>query len=58
MSIEENLKEIRANRFVLEDENGNEYAALDAAPHGPELWMCGENGKPHVMLSVDKDELA
>jgi len=38
-------KEIRANRFVLEDENGDMRATPAALKGGPGLRLCDKNGR-------------
>ena len=38
------VKEIRANAFILEDENGNERADLAVHEDGPKLGLLDENG--------------
>jgi hypothetical protein len=40
------IKEIRANRFILEDENGNPRDSLALAKDGRALWLMDEKGKP------------
>jgi len=47
-------KEIRANKFVLEDENGKERASLSVHQDGPRLTLMDDNGKPRVSLLVLK----
>ena len=49
------VKEIRANRFILEDENGKTRAELSLKKDGPNLSLSDENGKPRAGLTVDKD---
>ena len=49
------VKEIRANSFVLEDENGNGRAGLGVDKDGPALALYDENGKVRVLLSAFKD---
>ena len=47
------LKVIRANQFVLEDDNGKTRAVLDVAKDGvPGLYMYDDNGTPRAMLGV------
>jgi hypothetical protein len=48
------VKEVRANRFVLEDENGQVRAALSVSKDGPWLSMFDENGKTRAELRVSK----
>ena len=45
------LKEIRANRFILEDQNGKSRAELDVDKDGPGLALLDETGKqqPAIM---------
>jgi len=48
-------KVIRANQFVLEDENGKTRAALDVAKDGvPGLYLYDDTGTPRIMLGVSK----
>jgi len=49
------VREVRANRFVVEDENGNVRATLDVGKDGPSLDLRDENGKIRAMLTVWKD---
>ena len=51
------VKEVCANRFVLEDENGKVHAALivGKAGPGPVLSLYDAVGEPRAMLSVGKD---
>ena len=49
------VKEVRANRFVLEDENGKGRAVLGVDKDGPGLGLFDAAGTPRAMLSVDKD---
>jgi len=44
--------EIRANRFVLEDENGKVRAVLDVVKDVPRLSLFDENGKERAVLGV------
>ena len=37
-------KEVRANRFIFEDENGNPRASLGLSNDGRLLWLMDENG--------------
>jgi len=54
MSNEANtVKEIRANRFVLEDKNGNKCAALTMDKDGPTLSL--EKDKHCAALTVDNE---
>jgi len=46
---------VRANMFILEDENGKPRAALAALKDGPVLSLFDENGKPRAGLAVAKD---
>jgi len=47
--------EIRANRFVLEDENGKSRAELLTTKLGSALKLSDEAGNRRAMLFVDKD---
>jgi hypothetical protein len=47
-------KEIHANAFILEDQNGKTRARLFADRYGPELILADENGKSRVRLTVDE----
>jgi hypothetical protein len=49
------MKEIRANKFVLEDENGKERAALGVNEYGPELLLHDENSKMSARLLVSAE---
>jgi hypothetical protein len=49
------VKEIRANGFVVEDENGKTRASLILTESGPQLQLLDENGKSVVLLSVSKE---
>jgi hypothetical protein len=49
------VKEVRANRFVVEDENGKTRALLAALKDGPTLNLYDENGKPCANLYAVKD---
>jgi len=46
---------VRANRFVLEDENGKVRALLGVTAEGPGLILHDENGKIRIVLDVAKD---
>ncbi|MEA3368299.1 MAG: hypothetical protein U9R68_09325, partial [Planctomycetota bacterium] len=48
-------KEIRANRFVLEDGNGKVCASLGVVKGGTGLVLADENGEPRASLGVGKD---
>jgi len=48
-------KEIRANSFVVEGENGKSHAVLAQVKDGSFFSLCDENGKSRVALSGDKD---
>ena len=45
-------KEVRARKFVLEDENGGTCAMLGVAEDSPGLVLYDEDGKRRVVLSV------
>jgi hypothetical protein len=46
-------KVVRANQFVLEDENGKTRAVLDVGKDGvPGLYLYDDNGTPRAMLGV------
>jgi hypothetical protein len=55
------FKEIRAARFIVEDENGHTRGVLsssdgpNADERGPALSLLDENGLPRAMLMVSKD---
>ena len=51
----EPVKEIRASRFVLEDENGNMRAALGINNSQPTFVMTDEDGIDRIGLVVTKD---
>jgi len=46
------VKEVRANRFVVEDANGKVRARLEAHDDGAGLFLLDENGKPRAGLSA------
>jgi hypothetical protein len=47
------LKVIRANQFVLEDDNGKTRAVLDVGKDGvPGLYLYDDKGTPRAMLGV------
>jgi len=48
-------KVIRANMFILDDENGKARAMLTMFKDGPGLDMSDEKGKIRAMLSTTKD---
>jgi hypothetical protein len=48
-------KIIRANGFILEDEDGNNRAVLYMARNGPCLSFHDKNGNSRAMLVVDED---
>ena len=48
------VKEIRATRFIVKDENGKAHAALGMGKDGPRLSIYDENGKDRAVLSVNK----
>ena len=43
---ESGVKEIRANRFILEDKNGNKRAGLSVDKDGPDLQLFDKNSRP------------
>jgi hypothetical protein len=47
------VKEVRANRFVVEDENGKDRAVLSTTKDGPMLGLYDEKGKFRVGLGVN-----
>jgi hypothetical protein len=47
-------KEVRANHFVVEDENGKVRAVLAVFKDGPGLTLADENGNPRAMLIMGK----
>ena len=49
------LREVRARKFVLEDENGEIRAGLVALKDGPMLALYDEKGENRAGLGVDKD---
>ena len=51
------VKTVRANRFILEDENGNERASLGVDKDGPALILHDEKGNTRARLAVFKDAL-
>ena len=48
-------KVIRANGFVLEDDQGRTRAALGFSEDGPSLALSDEKGKPRAGLAMAKD---
>lgn len=48
-------KQIRANAFILVDEDGRERASLTLLKEGPALGLNDEDGKLRALLSTDKD---
>jgi hypothetical protein len=48
-------KEIRAKSIFLEDEIGKIRATLAVGKTGPALELYDENGKPRVIISLQKD---
>ena len=48
-------KVVRANQFVLADENGETRATLSIGRHGPELSLWDENGLGRAQLTVRND---
>jgi hypothetical protein len=50
------VKEIRANRFVIEDENGKTRAVLTTTKDGPMLALFDTNGKLRARLTASNDE--
>jgi len=49
------VKEVRANQFLLVDENGKPRAKLSVDKDGPWLVLADENGKDRAALGVDED---
>jgi len=49
------LKVVRAQEFILEDEDGEVCATLGAGADGSALLLKDENGKPRVTLCASKD---
>ncbi len=45
---------IRANRFILEDQNGNVRGVLSVNDNDPALHLLDENGKVRVALGITK----
>ena len=43
---EPEVKEVRANRFILEDENGKPRAELSMEKDGPCLHLFDKNSRP------------
>jgi len=48
-------KVIRANQFILEDEDGTVRAALTVNKRRPMLSLTDEDGKIRARLTVDDD---
>lgn len=53
--VQSGVKEIRAKRFILEDENGKTRADLSVGKNNPGLWLFDENGKVRASLNIGKD---
>jgi hypothetical protein len=49
------VKEIRANRFVVEDANGKPRASLEVFNDNPRLALYDESDKPLASLCANKD---
>jgi hypothetical protein len=49
------VKEIRANRFILEDENGKPRGGLAVEKGSTVLFLLDENGKSRACLAAAKD---
>jgi hypothetical protein len=47
-------KEIRATKFIVEDENGRSRAELFMGRDGPGLVLRDEDAKGYVLLGIDK----
>jgi hypothetical protein len=50
------VEEIRAKKFVLEDENGKIRATLAMTENGPMFSLSDENGKTRAALRVAEDK--
>ncbi len=48
-------KVIRANQFIVEDDNGKTRAELVINKDGPSLSLFDKNGNPRALLSALKD---
>ena len=48
------INEVRAKRFVVEDENGKVRAVLAVFKDGPGLTLADESGNPRAMLIMGK----
>lgn len=48
------VKEIRASRFIVEDENGKSHGGLWVSKGVASLVLLAENGRPRAALSVLK----
>lgn len=48
-------KELRANKIILEDENGNSQMILDAGKDGPAIFMADENDMPRIAMRMSKN---
>jgi hypothetical protein len=55
MTDQGSFKEVRANRFVLEDENGKSRAALGMDGDMPELILYGENENLRLSICAGED---
>jgi len=50
--VQSGVKEIRASRFIIEDENRKPRVVLAITSDGPGLRLCDENGKERAVLAV------
>ena len=46
------VKEVRANKFVIEDKNGTVRAEMGVSQFGPALFLYDENDKSRAMLGI------
>jgi len=51
-SAQSGVKQVRAKRFVVEDENGNGRGILAVTKEGPTLALFDKNGKSRVLLGT------
>lgn len=49
-------REVRARRFIIEDENGKTRAMLGVFKDGSEMQLSDENGNPRIVLIASTDE--
>jgi hypothetical protein len=53
--VQSGVKEIRASRFIVEDENRKPRVVLAVTPNGPELRQYDKNANERIHLGMNKD---